>query len=139
MDKRELYWKEQLSLAEKRQDSVLYKRACDELGILPSLEYLYDAGCAELMYQESEPVQRSSNLERVISSKSVSADKITNFLKEANRFYSTSFNEHARDKAEILMKYFPRFRPNGSQSLSKYNEVQIGSIFNRLIDSYKKG
>jgi len=138
MDKRELYWKKQLDLAEKRHDSVLYKRACDELGIPPSLEYLYDAGCAELMHQESGHVQKGSNLERVISSKSVSDDKITNFLREAISLYSTSFDEYVKDKTEILMKYFPRFRPDGSQSLSKYSGIQIGSIFNRLVDSYSK-
>lgn len=127
----ERYEKEKLDSL-KRQDAIKYFRACNALGLSPTDvedRILYERGRFE--------IERGINLEN-IASLDVKEEDITGFLREARDFPINNFSSYAEEKGDLLKKYFLRFRPCGSQDLKRYEDIQVGAIFSRLVNYYSK-
>ncbi|MCU0642571.1 MAG: hypothetical protein MUF61_03290 [archaeon] len=67
------------------------------------------------------------------------ASRIEQFLRDASSLAGSSFEDHTGRKKEILRAYFGRFQEGAAQDIDRYNSVQVGAIFSRLVTSYRKG
>ncbi|MEK6886401.1 MAG: hypothetical protein AABW88_01070 [Nanoarchaeota archaeon] len=112
------------TIALARQDAPQYARLCDETGISPEDEFLYDKG--REIFQA--PVRKKTKGEPFIvdADLNLSPDTIANFTSGID------------EKVRILQKYFSgRFGRNASQDLRKYDDAGVGALFNRLYTGYK--
>lgn len=70
--------------------------------------------------------------------RSVKDSQIEAFLRDASSLAHGSFQDNSSRKKDILRRYFGRFGSGSSQDLDRYDRVQVGAIFSRLYQSYKK-
>jgi hypothetical protein len=130
-----------------RGDNPTYARLCDELGAVAEDGFAYEKGLAELASTEmddseldrmAEVDSRERDAEakatRQIVRKRVVPNSIYGiFLEEAGRYQTNLFKDTQR-KADLLRKYFSRFRSGGKQDLEGYEPAVIGRIFLRNVE-----
>jgi len=114
-------------------DAISYFDLCEELGIEPENQELYDSGRAE----------KISNLEEKTSvGKQVSTGPdYSGFLREARSFgvRTGDLSADSRFKRTSLEKYFPgKFGEDARQNLKNYSPAQIGVIYKRVLTTAKK-
>jgi hypothetical protein len=109
-----------------------YMEACVNLGEDPEFPELYDFGCAE----KSLLLKRAEKLEfqKVDKKKG----NYLNFYAEGAQLGRTSWDFGVLNKRRLLQKYFIRFSDSGRQSISDYDDIQIGKIFSRMISQAEK-
>ena len=114
---------EQRREALETRTSIAYYKLCEERGIKPEDQLLYEQGYLES--KDSNP--NSTDI------------KIKEFLNEAKNVNIKDYFFDVSYKKRLLIKYFPnRFGPKGTQNLDNYKDGQIGSIFERVIINYLK-
>ena len=124
------------------QDALSYFNLVNRIGVSPEDFKLYERGQAEAQLLE----QKESELEQMVeadNSKNGSKSKLETyrlFLKEAANFNSGDYRKNVAGKAELLQKYFVKFRENGSQPTSRYNDnpVSLGALFNTMVKQAKE-
>ena len=121
-------------LEEQRLDAlsgrniIKYATLCNELGLEPEDEPLYQEGLAELIFQKN----KKSDLEEKL--------KITNELNFINESYDVNHQDWSADtdiKKELMGEYFPeRFGPGEKQDIKPYKPGAVGKIFSELVKYY---
>lgn len=111
----------------QRQDALNYCTLCEQLGIPPEDSELYNRGNLEIQLQQKE----ESDLLNFIEEMQV----IRPFLGEARR-YPINIFKGTEEKRALLIKYFPKFGPNGKQNIENYSQAKIGELFNKVVETY---
>ena len=126
MDKLDKLRSEALS----EQDPVAYFNICNISGVEPEDPFLYQLGEIEIKIDEER-------INAIITKEE--NRRYLDFYNEARFFSLTDFGEDVDKKSKLLIKYFPkRFGPNAKQDLTKYSDLQIGSLFKNFTNnSYK--
>jgi|WetSurMetagenome_2_1015567.scaffolds.fasta_scaffold1065847_1 hypothetical protein len=109
-----------------------YMQACNNLGEEPEFPDLYNSGCAEksLLLKRAESFE-SQKINR-------KKDTYLNFYAEGSQLGRTSLEFGANEKRNLLQKYFIRFSDSGRQSISDYDDAQVGKIFSKIITQAEK-
>lgn len=105
--------------------AITYYELCEKQGITPEDQLLHELGYLES--KESKPNKNPADL------------KIRKFLSEAKNVNITNYFFDVPYKKDLLIRSFPnKFGPKGTQNLDKYNDGQIGSIFEKVVINYLK-
>ncbi|MBI2452315.1 hypothetical protein HYV50_04545 [Candidatus Pacearchaeota archaeon] len=122
-----------------RRDPMSYAKLCDELGVSPEIQDLYEDG--EKMLVRA----RNSRAERLaLRTNGRGEDKIVkyaSFLEEvAQEAINVDRLSYQPDsKRTFLIKYFPeKFDDNGKQPIRDYDPVDVGVVFRRMVNHANK-
>jgi hypothetical protein len=125
-------WQERKKKAVNSWNALDYMEACNNLGEEPEFPDLYNSGCAE----KSLLLKRTESFESQKISKKT--ENYFNFYAEGAQLGRTSWEFGAGTKRNLLQKYFLRFSDSGRQSVSDYDDAQVGKIFGRMIAQAEK-
>jgi hypothetical protein len=125
-------WQNKKMKAVYSWNALDYMEACNNLGEEPEFLDLYDSGCAE----KSFLLRRAESFE----SQKVNRKKenYLNFYSQGAQLGRTSLEYGTKEKRSLLQKHFIRFSNSGRQSISDYDDAQVGKIFDRMIAQAEK-
>lgn len=118
------------------QDALEYARLCDEVGVKPEDEFLYEKGTS---VESAVNTSRTGGLEQRLP-QLTKEQRLTAFVDEASEFMVRGYplEKNADLKREVLIKYFPdRFGSGKKQDITDYDERKIGSLFREVYFNYK--
>ena len=121
---------EERKKAFESRDARIYFLACEELGIEPEAQELYEQGQLELKLESDEEEEL---LHKKLDRKSCL--KYMNFYTSGRPLNEKDFRKDVELKRRLLVSHFPgRFGKNGKQSLENLTELQIGSLFKKIME-----
>jgi len=115
------------------REALKYFLLCEELGITAEAQDLYELGQLEsnLSQKDSEFLSRISH--------NPSNTKYEKFYRQGRYLNYRGFEADAESKRRLLVKSFPRrFGKNGKQPIEKLDDLQIGSLFSKLMEYSRK-
>lgn len=108
----------------------VYRRLCDDLGISPEDDFLYEVGLVDLPLISIHTQESIKPLKR--RKRNVPTIVYKRFLDGAGSF-SSNIGEHTDIKRELLIEYFPgQFGDEGTQPVCNMSDIQVGNMFNNL-------
>lgn len=108
-----------------RGDAVVYASLCDELGVNPEREDLYEQGIMGLMAAVGQDGVFQEIAQR---------HPHDLFLGEVGRLNVRDFSADAELKRRALERHYgARFGEQGSQPLGRYTDAQVGRIFRNVV------
>lgn len=111
------------------QDALAYFESCDDLGMDPEDQALYDKG----------QLESELNSAAIKTNENVNGNRYSSFYKRGNQLNTRSFDADVSGKRKLLRECFPgRFGKNGKQSLSRLDDLQIGALFERIMKYSEK-
>jgi len=114
-------------------NAPIYYEICNTLGVDPEDKDLYSQA-------EAEQTCRKTQKTAVNPENAGNAKTIDSFVLAADRqrINADDFKIQSDSKKEVLRANFRRFRTGECQDLNKYDDLQVGSIFNKLYKHYSE-
>lgn len=135
-------------LEEKRKEAFFsgnsqeYYNICNQLGIEPEDQFLYERGEIEnqVEQEEIEALLLSHGLNKEEIGKRILLGKYNrDTLSKYDGFYRESQDTRTtEDMRDLLKKYFAKFRPKGKQPVDKMEDSKVFGLFNVMMKAAEK-
>jgi len=124
-----------------------YKTICDLLGLEPDIPELYEQGEAEKIYLGRKASEYEDSRMREFERNKLKTPPIKEAVQKRYETFSNlwlnsridekNFATYTNEKRKALL-IFPRFQKNHIQDIERYDDLQIGKLYQKMIDYSKK-
>ena len=109
------------------RNALTYFLICEELGIEPEAQDLYEQGQLEAELELTTKVSHNDVIKK-------SDSRYMNFYSMGRYLDERGFGKDVESKRKLLVDCFPgRFGRHGKQPLENMEEVKIGSLFEKMM------
>ncbi|MBS1267006.1 MAG: hypothetical protein MAG795_00976 [Candidatus Woesearchaeota archaeon] len=123
---------EQRESAFHNGEALGYAVLCDLCDVEPGMKF-GEEGTA--LYNEGREHGYYDYLLEEYLEEDIKHARILNFVNIGGGYNRNQF-EQTDSKRTLLVKSFPKFRPDGAQDISDYTPVKVGHLFLNVLDSY---